>query len=124
MLCPFPLISSTTDFVVSRGGEVDLRDRTLELSRRPRAAKLWLTLRIHGAAALREAVARGIETAEAVQARLEADPEAWEIVTPASLGIVTFRRRGADDEAHRAKAAEITADGWAAALALAAGTPG
>jgi glutamate/tyrosine decarboxylase-like PLP-dependent enzyme len=100
--------------VVSSTGEVDLRDRTLELSRRPRAAKLWLTLRIHGAAALRDAVARGIAAAEHVQRHLEADPEAWEIVTPASLGIVTFRRRGASDEAHRDKAAEITAGGWAA----------
>ncbi len=99
--------------VVAQSGEIDLRDRTLELSRRARAAKLWLTLRVHGAAALRDAVARGIELAEHVQARIEADPE-WELVTPAQLAIVTFRRRGADDEAHRLRAAEITADGWAA----------
>ena len=33
----------------------------------------------------------------AAQARIEADPR-LELVTPASLGILTFRRRGADDE--------------------------
>jgi aromatic-L-amino-acid decarboxylase len=99
--------------VRARTGEVDLRNRTLELTRRSRALKLWLTLRIHGAERLREAVARGIELAEHAERLLRADPR-WEVVTPASLGIVTFALRGADGADHAARATALSASGFAA----------
>lgn len=101
--------------VDSRGrhGEVDLRDRGIELTRRARGLKLWLTLRTHGAERLRGAVRRGLELAEHAERRLRED-DRWEVVTPAQLGIVTFARRGVDEGAHGDAARAIAADGYAA----------
>ena len=99
--------------IVATTDEVDLRNRSLELSRRGRALKLWLTFRTYGAERIREAIERGIHLAEHAQAVLEADP-AWEVVTPAQLGVVTFARVGAADSAHVASAAAITESGYAA----------
>jgi aromatic-L-amino-acid decarboxylase len=94
------------------GGEVNLRDRGPQLSRGTRAIKLWLTVKAFGVGALRDGVARGIELAERAQAALEATP-GWEIVTPAQLGVVTFRR-GDDDVLTAALADRMVADGYAA----------
>ncbi len=95
------------------GDEVDLRNRTLELTRRSRALKLWLTLRVHGADQLRRAAARGIALAEHAEELLRTDPR-WEVVTPAQLGVVTFALRGANASDHAARAAALAADGFAA----------
>jgi glutamate/tyrosine decarboxylase-like PLP-dependent enzyme len=97
----------------ARHGEVDFRDRTLELSRRARALKLWLTFRIYGVSRIRAAIARGIALAEYAERVLEASDE-WEVVTPAQLGIVTFARRDSTEEDHAALAAALTAGGYAA----------
>ncbi|OON73886.1 pyridoxal-dependent decarboxylase [Streptomyces tsukubensis] len=94
-------------------GEVNLRDRSLELSRRSRALKLWLTFTVHGADRIRSAVSRGIQLAEFAEERLHADP-VWEVVTPARLGVVTFALSGSGDGAHAARAAALAADGYAA----------
>jgi aromatic-L-amino-acid decarboxylase len=94
-------------------GEVDLRNRGLELSRRARGLKLWLTFRTYGAARLREAVQRGVELAEHAQRLVVEDPR-WELVTPAQLGIVTFARAGAADPAHGRRAAALAEEGYAA----------
>ncbi|RPI29633.1 MAG: aminotransferase class I/II-fold pyridoxal phosphate-dependent enzyme, partial [Actinomycetota bacterium] len=99
--------------VTGMAGEVDLRDRGLELSRRARGLKLWLTFRVHGVARLREAIAHGIGLAEHAERLVAGDPH-WEVVTPASLGIVTFALRGAGPEEHQARAAAIAASGYAA----------
>lgn len=94
-------------------GEVDLRDRSLELSRRARALKLWLTIKVYGLDRIRSAIARGIELAEYAESVLEAD-DGWDVMTPAQLGIVTFAKRGAADDAHAAAAAALSRDGYAA----------
>jgi aromatic-L-amino-acid/L-tryptophan decarboxylase len=99
---------------VVSSGEVDFRDRSLELSRRARGLKLWLTFRVHGAAAVREAIGRGIALAEHVERRVTEPGSPWELVTPAQLGIVTFALRGAAAEEHVRRAAAVTASGWAA----------
>ena len=98
--------------VLARAGEIDFRDRSLELSRRARALKLWLVFRSYGAARLREAIARGIALAEHAQRRVQDDAR-WELVTPASLGIVTFALRGVPDSEHARRAAELVAGGYA-----------
>lgn len=95
-----------------RAGEVALRDRSPELSRRSRALKLWLTLRVHGARALREAVARGIALAEEAEALVGEDPR-LEVVSPAQLGVVCFAVRGAEEGEHARRAAALAADGYA-----------
>jgi len=99
--------------IVADTDEVDLRSRSLELSRRARALKLWLTFRTYGSERIGEAIERGIASAEYVQSLLDAD-DGWEIVTPAQLGIIAFARVGASDHEHVAAAAAITEDGFAA----------
>lgn len=83
--------------------EPNFADYGVQLTRSFRALKLWMSVQVFGLDALRAAVARGIETAERAQARLEASGR-WEIVTPASLGVVTFRWRARDGDEKRAGA--------------------
>jgi glutamate/tyrosine decarboxylase-like PLP-dependent enzyme len=94
-------------------GEIDFRNRGLELTRRGRAAKLWLTFKAHGAPALADAIARCLVLAEHVQASLELDPF-WEVVTPAQLGVITFAARGLSSDEHVERARALTASGFAA----------
>jgi glutamate/tyrosine decarboxylase-like PLP-dependent enzyme len=65
-------------------------DRGLQLSRRDRALKIWMSVQVFGMAAFRDAVRQGIEFAERA-ARYVADSPVLELMTPASLGIVCFR---------------------------------
>ena len=65
-------------------------DRGLQLSRRDRALKIWMSVQVFGLAAFRDAVAKGIELAERA-ARYVEDSPLLELMTPASLGIVCFR---------------------------------
>lgn len=76
--------------VEARTGEVNFADYGLQLTRSFRALKLWLSIEVFGLSAFREAVARGIENAERAEEILRSS-DAWEVVTPARLGIVTFR---------------------------------
>ena len=99
--------------VMGSSGEVHFGNRSLELTRRSRAVKLWLTFRTYGATRLRAAVARGIELAEHAEAILRRAPGVWEIVTPAQLGIVTFALRGAGAAEHAARAKTLSDSGYA-----------
>ena len=92
------------------GGEVNFRDRGIQLSRGTRALKLWLSVQVFGLDAFREAVGHGIALAEHAEAVLR-DRPGWEIVSPASLGIVCFTRVGVDDSA---VSAATVLDGYAA----------
>ena len=76
---------------------VNFADRGLQLTRASRAIKIWLAIETFGLDAFRAAIDRSIDQTLAAQARIEADPR-LELVTPASLGILTFRRRGAPGE--------------------------
>jgi len=99
--------------VRGKDDQVDFHNRSLELSRRSRAAKLWLTFKTHGAENISRAIERGIEIAEMAQRLIEKDTATWELVTPAQIGIVTFARRGASAEDHSRMVNSITADGYA-----------
>ena len=92
------------------GDEVNFRDRTVQLTRAARALKLWLSIRVFGLAAFREAIAHGIALAEHAEATLRARP-GWEVVSPAQLAIVCFRREGVDQTR---LAAAMVDDGFAA----------
>ncbi len=98
--------------VTASTGEVDLRNRSLELSRRSRALKLWLTFRTYGSDLLADAVERGIALAERAEQLVRADPF-WEVVTPAQLGVVTFAAVGASGEDHGRAATALSDDGYA-----------
>jgi aromatic-L-amino-acid/L-tryptophan decarboxylase len=94
------------------GGEVNFRDRSVQLTRGGRALKLWLSIRVFGLAAFRDAIAHGIALAEHAEAVLR-DRPGWEVVSPAQLAVVCFRRDG-DDELQTRLAAAMVADGYAA----------
>jgi aromatic-L-amino-acid decarboxylase len=94
------------------GGEVDFRNRGLQLTRGGRALKLYLSLRVFGLDAFRAAIDRGIDLAEHAERTLRARP-GWEIASAAQLGVVTFRRDG-DDELQTGIAAAMVRDGYAA----------
>jgi aromatic-L-amino-acid decarboxylase len=70
--------------------EVNFCDRGIQLTRGFRALKLWMSLQVFGAAAFEAALERGFELAEIAEAAVRALPE-WEVVTPAQMGILTFR---------------------------------
>ena len=93
------------------GGTGGIRDR--ELTRGARGLKLWLSVRTFGLDAFRAAIAHGIALADTPRVRVY-QRDGWELVTPASLGIVTFRRLGLDDDAHTRLAAATVEDGYAA----------
>jgi aromatic-L-amino-acid/L-tryptophan decarboxylase len=92
-------------------GEVNFRERSPELTRGARALKLWLSVRVFGLAAFRDAVARGIALAQHAEAVLRARP-GWEVVSPAQLAIVCFRRDG-DDALQTSIADAMATDGYA-----------
>jgi hypothetical protein len=65
----------------------------LQLTRASRAIKVWLALQTFGVAAFRAAIDRAMDLTIEGQRRIESD-DRLELVTPASLGVLTFRRRG------------------------------
>jgi aromatic-L-amino-acid/L-tryptophan decarboxylase len=77
--------------------EVNFADRGLQLSRGSRALKVWLSVSFFGAAAFREAIDRSLDVALAAERHI-ADSDELELLSPASLGVVCFRRRGAEGE--------------------------
>jgi aromatic-L-amino-acid/L-tryptophan decarboxylase len=79
--------------------EVNFSDLSVQLSRTSRALKLWMSLRYFGLDAFRAAIDRSIDLALFAQARIEASAE-LELLTPAKLGVVCFRRRpeGMDED--------------------------
>jgi selenocysteine lyase/cysteine desulfurase len=80
------------------GGQVvNFSDRGLQLTRASRAIKVWLAIQTFGLDAFRAAIDRAMDLTVAAQRWIEADPR-LELVTPASLGILTFRRQGLPDQ--------------------------
>ena len=70
--------------------EVNFGNYGVQLTRSFRALKLWLSFRTFGLASFRKAIARGIEIAEIAERELRGSGD-WEVVTPATLAVVTFR---------------------------------
>ncbi len=68
-------------------------EESLELSRRFRALKLWLSLRYHGMAAFREAIQDDLAHAQRLAAAIRRQRE-LELVEPVTLSAVCFRYRG------------------------------
>lgn len=65
-------------------------DESLELSRRFRALKLWLSLRYHGLGAFREAIRQDLENAQRLAAAIRSEP-ALELLAPVPSSAVCFR---------------------------------
>jgi glutamate/tyrosine decarboxylase-like PLP-dependent enzyme len=81
-------------------------DESIELSRRFRALKLWLSLRYHGLGAFRRAIRADLEHARQLAAQISGTP-ALELLAPVPLSAVCFRVRhegasGATDQLNAA----------------------
>ncbi len=94
-------------------GEVDFRNRGLELTRRSRALKLWLSLRTYGVARFREAIDAGIALAEYAECYLRQQPDKWEVVTPAQIGVICFALRQESGEGHKRRVQALADSGFA-----------
>jgi glutamate/tyrosine decarboxylase-like PLP-dependent enzyme len=70
-------------------------EESLELSRRFRALKIWLSLRYHGLNAFRAAIAADLQHARELAALIDAEPR-LERLAPVELSAVCFRYRAAD----------------------------
>jgi len=68
-------------------------EESLELSRRFRALKLWLSLRYHGFAAFRESIERDLDHARRLAKAIENEPQ-LELMAPVELSAVCFRHEG------------------------------
>ena len=74
-------------------------DRGLQLSRTPRALKIWMSVQTFGMAAFRAAVQNGLDLAHRAEEYVASSPM-LEPMAPASLGILCFRvNPGGHDEA-------------------------
>lgn len=86
----FHIIPEYLKDVYREDEEVNFCDYGIQLTRGFRALKLWMSLKVFGLKEFKAAVERGIKLAESAE-RVLSDSQGWEIVTPAQLGIVTFR---------------------------------
>jgi glutamate/tyrosine decarboxylase-like PLP-dependent enzyme len=89
--------SHTEDYarVIGSGPGEDFAffEESLELSRRFRALKVWLSLRYHGFEAFRAAIRADLEHARLLGAAVRQCPE-LELLAPIELSAVCFRHRG------------------------------
>jgi len=68
-------------------------EESLELSRRFRALKIWLSLRYHGMAAFRASIAKDLAHAQRLAEAIQREPR-LELMAPVRLSAVCFRYRG------------------------------
>ncbi len=73
-------------------------EETIELSRRFRALKLWMSLQYHGRRTFRDSIARDLHHARMLAEQVASQPE-LEVVAPVALSVVCFRHRSKDNEA-------------------------
>ena len=78
------------------GGVIDYSDWQVPLGRRFRALKLWMTLRMVGAAALRQRIRDHVAWAAEFADWVRDDPR-FELLAEPSLSLVCFRLRAGDD---------------------------
>ena len=82
---------------------VNFGERGIQLTRSARALKVWVSLQYFGVDAFRTTIDRTMSLARHAETKIRASA-ALELITPASFGIVCFRRRAAGDAAERERA--------------------
>ena len=95
------------------GTEVNFSDLGLQLSRTSRALKVWISINCFGLDAFREAIDRSLDLTRMAE-EIVRETEALELMSPAQLGVLAFRRRVEEededeDAAARRNAALVTA---------------
>lgn len=83
-------------------GDINFYEFGPQLTRSFRALKLWMFIKAQGVDAIAAMIGRGVAMGEALQRLIETSPH-WQVATPASLGVVTFRARS-----ERFRAPEVT----------------
>jgi len=73
-------------------------EESIELSRRFRALKLWMSLQYHGRRAFREVIGRDLHHAQMLARAVATQPE-LEVLAPVTLSAVCFRHCTKDNEA-------------------------
>lgn len=86
----FRLEAEYLEDAVGEDDEINFSAYGIQLTRSFRALKLWMTLKVFGRTHVANAVRRGFERAEEAEEWLDGRAE-WTVVTPAQMGIVTFR---------------------------------
>jgi aromatic-L-amino-acid/L-tryptophan decarboxylase len=71
-------------------------EESLELSRRFRALKLWLSLRFHGLSAFRAAIQKDLDFAQRLSGAVAEHPD-LELLAPVGLSAVCFRYKGREE---------------------------
>lgn len=100
--------------------EINFTDLGIQLTRSFRALKVWLSFKVFGVGAFREAIAHGLRLAELAEARLREMAD-WEIVSPAQMAVVCFCYRRGDDAFHAAMVEAMLEDGFALATSTVLG---
>src|SRR6185369_4740979 len=105
------------------GREVNFGDRGVQLTRSARAIKVWLSLQYFGVGAFVEAIDRSCDLAAYAEQRI-ASSKVFELLSPASLGIVCFRRLwpGASEAEHEQRNAQLTKELGASGVGLISST--
>ncbi len=70
--------------------EYNFSNTGIQLTRSFRALKLWMSIRVFGIDAFKDAVGHGLYLAKVAEKKIRQLPD-WEVITPAQLGIITFR---------------------------------
>lgn len=70
--------------------EINFYDHGVQLTRRFRALKFYMSVKTFGLAAFRKAVTYNIELAEKVETHLRKSKN-WEVISPATLAVINFR---------------------------------
>ncbi len=83
-------------------------EESMELSRRFRALKIWLSMRFHGAAAFRSSIAKDLELARKLRDLITRE-DRLQVMAPVELSAVCFRYvpKGISDERANALNAEV-----------------
>jgi aromatic-L-amino-acid/L-tryptophan decarboxylase len=108
--------AASRDYLAATEDAVDLKDYGPALGRRFRALKLWLVLRMYGAAGLRALVREHVRLAQLFAVLVEAEP-GWEVTAPHPFSTVCFRHVERDNF-ELARAATATGEVFVAATRL------
>jgi glutamate/tyrosine decarboxylase-like PLP-dependent enzyme len=76
--------------IEGNASEINFYDHGIQLTRRFRALKLYMSVKTFGLSAFRKAVDYNITLAERVEDMLRKSPN-WEVISPATLAVINFR---------------------------------
>lgn len=109
----FRLLPDYLQDVHRHSEEVHYTDLGIQLTRSFRALKLWLSFKMFGVAAFREAISRGFHLAELAERHLRDHMPDWEVSSPARMAVVCFRYLRGDDDLHAKLVDAMLRDGFA-----------